>query len=152
WDIADRELGDAERYPELVESSQGLPQPDGGQLTTADDIRPGWQIMIPTQTQAPAPAPAVPASTTSVASELDDAMSNADGGAPSSADSAQIAQVSTSDTPDQPATRPGTRSHVSASGLGSAPVAPEHEVTIQEQQGPSATTGLGLLAGAGVPA
>ncbi|WP_157074777.1 LysM peptidoglycan-binding domain-containing protein [Janibacter limosus] len=150
WDIADRELGDAERYPELVESSQGLPQPDGGQLTTADDIRPGWQIMIPTQTQAPAPAPAVPASTTSVASELDDAMSNADGGAPSSADSAQIAQVSTSDTPDQPATRPGTRSHVSASGLGSAPVAPEHEVTIQEQQGPSATTGLGLLAGAGV--
>lgn len=150
WDIADRELGDAERYPELVESSQGLPQPDGGQLTTADDIRPGWQIMIPTQTQPPAPVPAVPASTTSVASELDDAMSNAGGGAPSTADSTQIAQASTSATPDQPATQPGTPSPASVSGLGSAPVAPEREITIQEQHGPSATTGLGLLAGAGV--
>lgn len=152
WDIADRELGDGERYPELVEASQGLPQPDGGQLTSADDIRPGWQVMIPTQAQAqaPAPAPAAPASTTSAASELDETMSNSTGGAASSSDSARIAQVSTTATPDQPETEPATTSHVGASGLGSAPVAPERDVTIQEQQGPSATSGLGLLAGAGV--
>lgn len=47
WDVAQRELGDGHRYPELVEASATVEQPDGGRLRGAHDIRPGWKVAIP---------------------------------------------------------------------------------------------------------
>lgn len=56
--IAQDELGDAERYPEIVEASQDVAQPGGRHLTNPDHIEPGWKLNLATPTAAdPAPAP-----------------------------------------------------------------------------------------------
>ena len=46
-EIADAELGDPMRYPELFAESRDTVQPDGATLTDPDLIRPGWEITIP---------------------------------------------------------------------------------------------------------
>lgn len=85
WDIAESHLGDARRYPEIVDLNAGHPQPDGTTLTDADVIQPGWTLDLPTRTTKPAagggapsgrdtdqgtasPAPAVPDPTPSTSS------------------------------------------------------------------------------------
>jgi len=45
--IAERELGDADRYPELVTATQDEVQPGGARLTDPDLILPGWTISVP---------------------------------------------------------------------------------------------------------
>lgn len=47
WDIADEELGDPTRYPEIVEASHNTIQPDGDRLRHPDLIRPGWNLILP---------------------------------------------------------------------------------------------------------
>lgn len=63
--IAESQLGEGDRYPEIFAASQDV-QSDGGQLTDPDLIYPGWTVEIPGGEVAPAPAPAavveVPAS------------------------------------------------------------------------------------------
>jgi nucleoid-associated protein YgaU/DNA-binding SARP family transcriptional activator len=63
WDIAEEELGEPTRYPEIFEANVGDPQPGGGALTDPDLIQPGWHLDMPAtppETQpAPSPAPAV---------------------------------------------------------------------------------------------
>ena len=73
WDIAAEQLGDAARYPEIVDLNHGVRQPDGAALTDPDLIRPGWILALPVpQAAAPVapplavpttPSPEVPAST-----------------------------------------------------------------------------------------
>ena len=63
--IAEAQLGDGDRYPEIFTASQGA-QADGGHLSDTDLIYPGWEIEIPGVTDvAPAAetvaAPAAPA-------------------------------------------------------------------------------------------
>ena len=53
--IAARELGDAERYPEIFEASKNTVQPDGRQVTNPDVIDVGQVLTIP-GTAAPVPA------------------------------------------------------------------------------------------------
>ena len=53
WRIAERELGDGKRWPELYQRNRGAPQPDGRQLVDPDLIQPGWIIQLP----PPAPGP-----------------------------------------------------------------------------------------------
>ena len=62
WDIADEQLDDPTRYPEIVAASEEITQPDGRQLTDPDLILPGWTLHVPTdQTQAEASAAGVEA-------------------------------------------------------------------------------------------
>ena len=47
WDIADEELGDPARYPEIVEANRGDLQTDGRRLSDPDLILPGWILELP---------------------------------------------------------------------------------------------------------
>ncbi len=59
WDIADDELGDPSRYPEIAEANLGDLQPDGRRLAEPDLILPGWILEIPASGGGSAdPAPA----------------------------------------------------------------------------------------------
>ncbi|QAY68768.1 LysM peptidoglycan-binding domain-containing protein [Xylanimonas protaetiae] len=60
--IARDELGDAARYPEIVESSEDIPQPGGEHLTDPDLIKPGWTVDI-TPDADPTTATAAPSTT-----------------------------------------------------------------------------------------
>lgn len=143
WDIADRELGDGQRYPELLASSAGLPQPDGGTLTAADDIRPGWLVMIPTATHAPA-APAAPSA---AALQLDAMMSNEGGSTASAADADVVTPAPTTAPAPAPDVLPAS---TTAGSVTAPPDGPVHSVSESDRHGPSSATGLGLVAGAGV--
>lgn len=56
-EIAEAELGDADRWPELWQLNQGRRQGDGGALADPDLIRPGWLLATPAQAELEAPAP-----------------------------------------------------------------------------------------------
>ncbi len=45
--IAEEELGDANRYPELFAATTGTVQPDGRHLVDPDLIYPGWNVTLP---------------------------------------------------------------------------------------------------------
>ena len=50
WDIADVQLNDPTRYPEIFEASEDLPQPHGRHLADPDLILPGWTLQVPSPT------------------------------------------------------------------------------------------------------
>ncbi|MFC8501028.1 LysM peptidoglycan-binding domain-containing protein [Pedococcus sp. NPDC057267] len=54
-EIAEEELGDAAKYPEIFEASKDTVQPGGRHLSDPDLILPGWELSIPTH-HAAAPA------------------------------------------------------------------------------------------------
>ena len=69
WDIAQSQLGDGSRYPEIVVASRGITQPGGHQLVDPGEVSAGWTLRIPAvaeETKVPeAPvAPDVSAPTT----------------------------------------------------------------------------------------
>jgi nucleoid-associated protein YgaU len=47
WGIAEEELGDGTKYPEVFEASRGTEQPGGARLTDPDLILPGWTVTVP---------------------------------------------------------------------------------------------------------
>lgn len=57
WRIAERALGDGDRWPELFHANQGRPQPDGDTLTNPHFIRPGWVLTLPDPPPATAEQP-----------------------------------------------------------------------------------------------
>ncbi|MDH6710906.1 nucleoid-associated protein YgaU [Kitasatospora sp. MAA19] len=52
-EIAERELGDADAYPQLFEASRTTEQPRGVHLTDADELQPGDVIVIPNPAHTP---------------------------------------------------------------------------------------------------
>ena len=53
WRIAERALGDGNRWPEIYALNRGRHQQGGGTLTRPDLIRPGWTLRLPTEHSAP---------------------------------------------------------------------------------------------------
>lgn len=47
WGIADRLLGDGDRWPEIAALNEGRTMNDGAVFTSADQIRPGWELYVP---------------------------------------------------------------------------------------------------------
>ncbi|WP_454860646.1 LysM peptidoglycan-binding domain-containing protein [Promicromonospora soli] len=47
WGIAEEELGDGTKYPEVFEASRATEQPGGAHLTDPDLIYPGWTVTVP---------------------------------------------------------------------------------------------------------
>jgi DNA-binding SARP family transcriptional activator len=47
WRIAERELGDPRRWPEIYRLNVGAPQPDGRHVQDPDLIHPGWILELP---------------------------------------------------------------------------------------------------------
>jgi DNA-binding SARP family transcriptional activator len=47
WDIADRFLGDGQRWREIYELNESREQPDGRTLSRPDLIRPAWRLELP---------------------------------------------------------------------------------------------------------
>ncbi|MDJ0767996.1 MAG: LysM peptidoglycan-binding domain-containing protein [Ilumatobacter sp.] len=47
WSIADDELGDPERWPEIYEANRGRSFDDGRSLDDPDLIQPGWRLDVP---------------------------------------------------------------------------------------------------------
>jgi DNA-binding SARP family transcriptional activator len=77
WRIAQRTLGDGNRWPEIWELNQGKPQPDGGTFTRPSLIFPGEEFALPVgatvpsappepHVPQPSPTPEKPAPTTSM--------------------------------------------------------------------------------------
>ncbi|MFI0724343.1 hypothetical protein [Streptomyces sp. NPDC021224] len=60
WRIADRELGDGSRWPEIYALNRGRPQADGRTLTSPHLIRPGWILRLPTTSALPPRTPTRP--------------------------------------------------------------------------------------------
>lgn len=50
--IAETELGNADKYPQIAELNEGQRQTDGRALTDPDEIYPGWELQLP-HTAAP---------------------------------------------------------------------------------------------------
>lgn len=82
WSIAEDELGDAERWPEIFEANRGRSFPDGRTLRDPSTIQPGWDLQLPgantgaddvPTTVAPAPveAPVEPLSEETPPSSVD---------------------------------------------------------------------------------
>jgi DNA-binding SARP family transcriptional activator/nucleoid-associated protein YgaU len=59
--IAAKELGDADRWPELWELNRGRSQPDGESLAVPNHIEPGWALTLPGAEVAAAPGSMAPA-------------------------------------------------------------------------------------------
>ena len=58
WDIAERFLGDGQRWREVYDLNENREQPDGRALTCPDLIRPGWRLQLPTDATGLGAAPA----------------------------------------------------------------------------------------------
>ncbi|WP_157553542.1 LysM peptidoglycan-binding domain-containing protein [Jiangella gansuensis] len=53
WRIAQQELGDGARWPEIAELNYGRSQPGGGALDGTHWIAPGWQLLLPADAATP---------------------------------------------------------------------------------------------------
>jgi hypothetical protein len=60
WEIAQRFLGDGQRYREIFALNAGRIQPDGSKLTIASLIRPGWVLHMPRDAHGPGLATVTP--------------------------------------------------------------------------------------------
>lgn len=62
WDLAERFLGDGQRWPEIWHLNDGRHQDDGTVMTSPGLLRPGWTVLLPASVTIratdPTPAPA----------------------------------------------------------------------------------------------
>ncbi|GHG00245.1 MULTISPECIES: LysM peptidoglycan-binding domain-containing protein [Streptomyces] len=52
WSIAEREMGDGERWREIAALNEGRTMPDGRKFQSSSFLQPGWQLQMPEATAA----------------------------------------------------------------------------------------------------
>ncbi|WP_232668638.1 hypothetical protein [Pseudonocardia sp. TRM90224] len=108
WRIAQRELGNGNRWPELFTLNKNQPQPDGRTLIRPELIHPGWQIQLPTSTTDPHQGDSSPAGAQPAGPEVDSpALPEADGHA---APAPELAEPSTAPPMTTPPLQPPSSS------------------------------------------
>ena len=64
WSIAERHLGDGDRWPEIAALNEGRTMNDGAKFLASDHIKPGWELRMPSDaknaTSASAPTSTTP--------------------------------------------------------------------------------------------
>ncbi len=95
WAIAEQELGDGNRYPEIFDATKDDVQPDGRHLTDPDLIYPGWVVDVPVTVEATVPVapPAETGGVEDVAPGAGSSETGADAGASSHVDEGAGAQA-----------------------------------------------------------
>lgn len=130
WRIAQRTLGDGNRWPEIFHANEGKPQPGGRTFTTPSLIYPGQELDLPADTPAPPPSPP-PASTPS----------------PAPTPTSPPPATSPPPTSPPPSTHTGTPAprpeHTPAAGSGTQPASTREPGF---SWGPEVFVGLGLVA------
>lgn len=149
WGIAEEELGDGTKYPEVYEASRDTEQPGGARLTDPDLIYPGWTVTVPgagestrdTGTEgeraddAAQPSPGADEQGDEPADNAEEPTDQgADAGADEPSESAGPAESAPEDTgaDDSSSDEPGVESAAGAAGRAQksappAPVQPEQE-------------------------
>lgn len=95
WAIAEQELGDGNRYPEIFDATKDDVQPDGRHLTDPDLIYPGWVVDVPVtvETTVPVTPPAETGGVEDAAPGAGTSETGADAGASSQVDEGAGAQA-----------------------------------------------------------
>ncbi|GAA4757648.1 hypothetical protein GCM10023328_46930 [Modestobacter marinus] len=146
-EIAQQELGSADRFGEIVAASSSIEQPGGARLTDPDVIGVGWTLKVPKAAPASAPAP-VGDQLPAPVEEQAPAPAPADEPAPAPADEQPPAPAD--EQAPTPAPAPASAS-ASASAGDSQPDAGDAELTAVDESYPVRTVaGVGSLLAAGV--
>lgn len=58
WSIAERHLGDGDRWPEIAALNEGQTMNDGAKFLASDHIKPGWELRMPSDAKNATPASA----------------------------------------------------------------------------------------------
>ena len=146
WGIADEELGDGARYPEIFAASTSLTQPDGRRLVDPDQIDVGWTLTVPAaeatpaSSEAPAPVDEAPPATVAPPAAVPPAHA-----APAPAAPAPAAPAPAAPAPAAPAPGTATPPPVAAPAA-EVPQAAETETFPVRSVG----TGVGAVLAAGV--
>jgi nucleoid-associated protein YgaU/DNA-binding SARP family transcriptional activator len=150
WDIAQSQLGDGSRYPEIVAASRGITQPGGHQLVDPGEVSAGWTLRIPgvaEETAAPgARTPPVVLAPTTHGGAANSTSSSSQPAVP------VVVEPSASATQAQPApVNPGSWTLAAQSEI-SAPAAAAAQDHLEETNDWPARTGAGVgaLLAAGV--
>ncbi|MFI7122662.1 BTAD domain-containing putative transcriptional regulator [Amycolatopsis sp. NPDC049868] len=99
WRIAQRCLGDGDRWPEIWALNQGSAQPGGRLLTNPNLIHPGDTLRVPTTSPPPAPPTPPESAAPAPAPEIVSPAPTAEAPAPSGAPAATPAAASAGDRP-----------------------------------------------------
>lgn len=151
-EIAQREYGDANRYPQIFEANKGERQPDGRALTNPDRIYTGWHLSVPanpeaadtTSPAAPAPADATP--------EAAPAPTSGAAATPTPAPQAGATTSSEGSTADTtPGSTPAVPSPIASSAPAATPSTASPSVAAAPAATPSAAVPSAAVPSAAVP-
>jgi DNA-binding SARP family transcriptional activator len=131
WDIAERFLGDGQRWREIYELNRDREQPDGRTLTRPELIRPGWCLRLPPDaTGLPASRPAdapVPGWVPSAPTDLSPVTGSAPSPSPSPSSAAAVPALPARPThPAAPSSTPSKDRPPPGVSPGSEPAPADH--------------------------
>jgi hypothetical protein len=121
FEIAQRFLGDGNRFNEIFELNKGRTQPDGGALTTPTSLLPGWVLQLPPDAKGEGVQFGALPSSSKPAAEATPTPTSPSAASPSATPVAPSATpVAPSRTPEPTATSPATDARTPTSAPTSA--------------------------------